>query len=63
MGSSQSKFTNSKDLSVEFYIIKVNPLSPAYVTETQKDVWQYSFTLTAVKYLENTCKRINFQLS
>ena len=27
----------------EFYILKVKPLSCAYVTETQKDVWQYSF--------------------
>ena len=47
---------------VEFYILKVNPLSSAYVTETQKDVWQNSFSAAAAKSLKNTCERINFQL-
>ena len=47
---------------VEFCILKVNPLSSVYFTETQKDVWQYSFSVTAVKSLKNTCERINFQL-
>ena len=45
---------------MEFYILKVSPLSSAYATETQKDVWQYSFSVTAAKSLKILVKELIF---